>query len=51
VGAPLARLDTAIAIRSVTQNFPALELEESTATWRPGFLFRGLERLPVVLHA
>jgi cytochrome P450 len=50
LGAPLARLEIALAIRAVTQNFPRLELEETIPAWQPSFLFRGLERLPVALH-
>lgn len=51
VGAPLARLDAAIAISALIQQFPKLELTETVPTWRPSFLFRGLERLPVALNA
>ena len=51
LGAPLARLDTAVALRVITQTFPSLELEQTAVTWRPSFLFRGLESLPVVFPA
>jgi cytochrome P450 len=50
LGAPLARLDTSVALRIITQTFPNSELEETTPVWRPSFLFRGLESLPVAFN-
>ncbi|MGW1891436.1 cytochrome P450 family protein [Streptomyces sp. NPDC002004] len=49
LGAPLARLEARIAIRSLLDRFPGLSLDISPAaiTWRTGMLIRGPERLPV----
>ncbi|MFI6699429.1 cytochrome P450 [Streptomyces sp. NPDC050509] len=48
LGAPLARLEGAIALRTLLERFPALTLDDEAAApdWRPGLL-RGLNRLPV----
>jgi cytochrome P450 len=48
LGAHLARLESQIAIGSLVQRFPRLELEHATPQWGPS-LFRVLERLPVRL--
>ncbi|KKI93157.1 cytochrome P450 [Bacillus sp. SA1-12] len=49
VGAPLARLEGAIAINTLLQKLPDLTLKEDPASleWRAAFLMRGLKRLPV----
>ncbi|MFI9004005.1 cytochrome P450 [Streptomyces sp. NPDC053541] len=50
LGAPLARLEGKIAIRSLLERFPRLELdpEAGPLEWLPGLLIRGTRRLPVV---
>ena len=47
LGAPLARLEATIAFRALLDHAPQLALAESEPAWRPGVIFRGLERLPV----
>ncbi|MEU7113804.1 cytochrome P450 [Streptomyces sp. NPDC046182] len=48
LGAPLARLEGAIAIRTLLERFPRLELdpEGSPWEWMPGLLVRGVRHLP-----
>ncbi|MFF6773366.1 cytochrome P450 [Streptomyces sp. NPDC012637] len=50
LGAPLARLEGKIAIRSLLERFPRLELDPEAGpyAWLPGMLIRGTRRLPVV---
>ncbi|MDT0466627.1 cytochrome P450 family protein [Streptomyces gibsoniae] len=49
VGAPLARLETQIAVSSLLRRFPALELDvpRDQLRWRPSMRARGLIALPV----
>jgi cytochrome P450 PksS len=49
LGAPLARLEGKIGLKTLFGRFPDLRLAvpESELVWRSGVLFRGLERLPV----
>lgn len=49
LGAPLARLEGTIAIRTLLERFPRLELdpEGSPWEWMPGLLVRGVRHLPV----
>ena len=49
LGAPLARMEGQIAIGTLLRRMPNLRLKGSTKslTWRPGLIFRGLERLPL----
>ncbi|WP_329114128.1 cytochrome P450 family protein [Streptomyces sp. NBC_01353] len=49
LGAPLARLEGTIAIRTLVERFPRLELDPEGAPWEwmPGLLVRGVRRLPV----
>lgn len=49
LGAPLARLEGQIGLQTLFTRFPGLQLAVSPdeLVWRPGVLFRGLERLPV----
>jgi cytochrome P450 len=49
LGAPLARLEAAIAIPAVLQRFPGLRLAAEPLRWHPVLLSRGLVRLPVHL--
>ncbi|BBC36593.1 Cytochrome P450 [Streptomyces graminofaciens] len=49
VGAPLARLETQIAVSTLLRRFPALELDvpRDELRWRPSMRARGLVALPV----
>ncbi|WP_418959905.1 cytochrome P450 family protein [Streptomyces tritici] len=49
LGAPLARLEAGIALRSLLDRFPrlALDAEPGEWEWLPGVLIRGVRRLPV----
>jgi cytochrome P450 len=49
LGAPLARLEARIALRSLLERFPRLALDTAPGAvpWRGGHLIRGPERLPV----
>ncbi|MFF4529911.1 cytochrome P450 [Streptomyces sp. NPDC001407] len=49
LGAPLARLEAAIAFRSLLERCPdlALDTEPAELSWRPGLMLRGLHHLPV----
>ncbi|HMA33988.1 MAG TPA: cytochrome P450 [Chloroflexia bacterium] len=49
VGAPLARLETQIALRTVIQQMPALRLATAPTQlrWQRGVFLRGVEQLPL----
>ncbi|KOU59366.1 cytochrome P450 [Streptomyces sp. MMG1533] len=47
LGAPLARLEARIAIRTLLDRTPALTLDGAPGDWLSGMLMRGLRRLPV----
>jgi cytochrome P450 len=47
VGAPLARLETEIALNRLLQRWPSLRLVDERPQWRFNFIFRGLQRLMV----
>jgi cytochrome P450 len=47
LGAPLARLEAALAFRSLLANVPALALVDPEPRWRPWLFFRALEELRV----
>ncbi|MFB7450084.1 cytochrome P450 [Streptomyces sp. NPDC056194] len=49
LGAPLARLEGRIALRTLLDRFPLLELDQEpdSLDWLPGMLMRGTRRLPV----
>jgi len=46
LGAPLARLELAILFRAILERMPTLELVAEPA-WKPRFILRGLQALPV----
>ncbi|MEU2160864.1 cytochrome P450 [Streptomyces sp. NPDC019208] len=50
LGAPLARLEAGIAVRTLLERCPGLALDPAGAPldWLPGLLIRGVRRLPVV---
>lgn len=50
LGAPLARMEGAIAFETLTREFPEMRLVSDTAMWRPGAVFHGLQELPVLLR-
>jgi len=45
LGANLARAEGQAAFAGLLRRFPHLKLTEEALEWRPGFLFRGVERL------
>ncbi|MGW6137739.1 cytochrome P450 family protein [Streptomyces sp. NPDC055144] len=47
LGAPLARLEGQIALRSLLDRAPALALDGPADDWLPGMLIRGVRSLPV----
>ncbi|WP_405706368.1 cytochrome P450 [Streptomyces xanthophaeus] len=49
LGAPLARLEGRIALRSLLERFPGLtgEADDASLSWVPGLLIRGVRELPV----
>ncbi|MFF4346922.1 cytochrome P450 [Streptomyces sp. NPDC001530] len=47
LGAPLARLEARIALRSLLDRCPDLALDGPPGDWLPGMLMRGLRHLPV----
>jgi cytochrome P450 len=51
LGAPLARLEVAIALRHFLDRFPAMALADEPLDWHPTVLSRALVRLPVRLEA
>ncbi|WP_144539567.1 cytochrome P450 family protein [Cytobacillus oceanisediminis] len=51
LGAPLARLEGEIAIKSLIQRFPDMKLNISKdqLEWRPGMIVRGVKEIPLLL--
>ncbi|MEU6479999.1 cytochrome P450 [Streptomyces sp. NPDC047017] len=47
LGAPLARLEARVALRSLLHRAPALALDGPSGEWLPGMLIRGTRTLPV----
>ncbi|MDA1073771.1 MAG: cytochrome P450 [Proteobacteria bacterium] len=47
LGAALARLETKIALRTLLQRFPTIELVDARPDWSMNPIFRGLDSLPV----
>ena len=53
IGAPLARLEAAVALVKLFERFPNLRLArpDETPAWRTMPFFRGMETLPVIVQA
>ena len=53
LGAPLARMEGAIALNALLQKYPdiTLAIPRDKVKWRPNSLLRGLAELPVRLGA
>jgi cytochrome P450 len=51
LGAPLARLEGEIAIKSIIERFPDMKLDISidALEWRPGMIVRGVKEIPLLL--
>lgn len=51
LGAPLARLEGEIAIRSLIQRFPKMKLavDKNELEWRPGMIVRGVKEIPLII--
>ena len=47
LGAPLARLEARIALRSLAERIPNLTVDTDRLKWRPSFTIRGLRELPL----
>jgi cytochrome P450 len=50
LGAPLARLEAQIAIKTIFQRFPNLKLVDERPQWRENINLRGLAALPITLE-
>ena len=52
LGAPLARMEGQIAIGTILQRFPSLDLDADPGSlrWRRGIYLCGLQRLPLVVE-
>jgi cytochrome P450 len=50
LGAPLARLELQIAIRTLTERFPHLHINGPDPIYRPAYVIRGLQSFPVVFY-
>jgi cytochrome P450 len=51
IGAGLARMEGEIALTSLLQRFPTMELTTDAPEWRPSFTLRGLLTLPLSVSA
>lgn len=49
IGAPLARMEARIALKSMLERFPAMRMTEEAVEWRALPFFHGLERLNVAV--
>jgi cytochrome P450 len=47
LGAPLARMEAEIAVRTIVARFPGLRLATDDVEWLDNFNVRGLKELPV----
>jgi cytochrome P450 len=51
LGAPLARLETRIALRRLLERFPDLAPGDGRGVWRGGAIGRSLDRVPIQVTA
>ena len=51
IGAPLARLEAAVAFEALLSRFPCLQLAQAEIQWRPLINLRGLTALPLIAQA
>jgi cytochrome P450 len=51
IGAPLARLEAAVAFEALLSRFPSLQLAQAEIQWRPLINLRGLTALPLLAQA
>ena len=49
LGAPLARMEAELAVRTIVTRFPDLRLATDDVEWLDNFNVRGLKELPVVV--
>ncbi|MDR7246392.1 cytochrome P450 family protein [Priestia megaterium] len=50
LGAPLARLEVEIAINTLLKKLPEFQLNnQKELSWRPSYLMRGLDKLPITI--
>ena len=47
LGAPLARLELQIAVKTLIERFPALRIDGPDPVYRPAYVIRGLQSFPV----
>ena len=50
-GAPLARIEGAVALGALLDRYPEMSLADETVTWRPNLGLRGLTSLPLRMGA
>jgi cytochrome P450 len=50
LGAPLARLETQIAVDTLTERLPKIALDTDRVAWTDSLILRGIKSLPVKLH-
>jgi len=50
VGAPLARLESMIAIRTLAEKIPSFEIAVSEPVYKENFVLRGLQNLPITFQ-
>jgi cytochrome P450 len=51
VGAPIARMETQIAINTILQRLPEIALASTALEWSTSFTFRGVRALPVTFRS
>lgn len=49
IGAPLARLQARIGVGALLERFPNMSLEAGDVSWRPSFLLRQVEAVPLTV--
>jgi len=51
LGSSVARMELQIALDGLLDRFDSIELIDAEANWKQSFIIRGLESLPLLLHA